>query len=98
MQPIALSRVVDQLAERGVVVRRCDPSDGRAHRLRPTPRARSHLDAIARVAASIRAAALRAVSAADAAIALSVVESMRSNLSSRGTNAAGGDAARERTR
>lgn len=98
MQPIALSRVIDQLAERGVVERRCDPSDGRAHLLRPTPRARSHLDAIARVTASIRADALRDVSAADAAIALSVVESMRSNLSSRGTNAAGGDAARERTR
>src|SRR5690606_42121875 len=57
MQPIALSRVIDQLAERGVVERRCDPADGRAHLLRPTPRSRSHPDAKAQVTASIRAGA-----------------------------------------
>src|SRR5690606_15050657 len=83
MQPIALSRVIDQLAERGVVERRCDPTDGRAHLLVPTPRADSHLDEIARVTASIRADALRGVTAADAATALSVIETMRRNLSSR---------------
>lgn len=91
MQPIALSRVIDQLAERGVVERRCDPTDGRAHLLAATPRARSHLDEIARVTASIRADALRDVSAADAAVALSVIESMRANLSSRGAGADGAD-------
>lgn len=83
MQPIALSRVLDQLAERGLVERHGDPTDGRAHLLVPTPRADSHLTEITRVTASIRADALRGVSATDAAIALSVIEAMRQNLSSR---------------
>lgn len=91
MQPIALSRVIDQLAERGVVERRPDPTDGRAHLLAPTRQARSHLDAIARVTAAIRADALRGVSAADAEIALAVIQAMRANLSSRGLGPAGGD-------
>lgn len=98
MQPIALSRVIDQLAERGVVERRCDPTDGRAHLLATTPRARSHLDAIERVTASIRADALRDVPAADAQTALSVIEAMRANLSSRGVGASVEPAARERGR
>ncbi len=98
MQPIALSRVIDQLADRGVVERRCDPTDGRAHLLATTPRARAHLDEIARVTASIRADALRDVPAADAAIALSVIEAMRANLSSRGAGPDGIDAGRERRR
>lgn|SRR5690606_14155555 len=98
MQPIALSRVIDQLAVRGVVERRCDPSDGRAHLIATTPRARSHLDEIARVTASIRADALRDVSAADAATALSVIEAMRSNLSSRAVGVSGADGGRERGR
>jgi DNA-binding MarR family transcriptional regulator len=98
MQPIALSRVIDQLAERGVVERRCDPTDGRAHLLATTARAQSHLDAIARVTASIRADALRDVSAADAEIALSVIETMRANLSSKGVVAGAADSGKGRAR
>jgi len=98
MQPIALSRVIDQLAGCGVVERRPDPTDGRAHLLAPTRRARSHLDAIGKVTAAIRADALRGVSAADAEIALSVIEAMRANLSSRGPGAASGESGRESTR
>src|SRR5690606_41870172 len=49
MQPIALSRVIDQLADRGVVERRCDPTDGRAPLLTTTPPAPSPPGRIRRV-------------------------------------------------
>lgn len=98
MQPIALSRVIDQLAGRGLVERRCDPTDGRAHLLVPMPGADAHLGEITRVTASIRADALRGVSAADAAIALSVIETMRENLSTRGLGQANPRAGQERAR
>ncbi|MCO5120063.1 MAG: MarR family transcriptional regulator [Burkholderiaceae bacterium] len=98
MQPMALSRAIDQLARRGVVKRCCDPTDGRAHLLVPTPRAQAHLDAIAKVIASIHLDALRGVSSADAGIALSVIEAMRVNLSSRPTDPEKRQAGGERSR
>lgn len=59
VQPITLARLVDQLAEAGLVERRPDPADRRAYRLHLTAAAAPHLSAIAQVAETIRTDALR---------------------------------------
>jgi DNA-binding MarR family transcriptional regulator len=49
VQPITLARLVDQLAESGVVERRPDPADRRAYQVFLTPAAASHLATIEQV-------------------------------------------------
>lgn len=44
LQPISLTRLLDRLAENGLIERRPDPSDRRANRLYLTPAARPLLD------------------------------------------------------
>ncbi|MCO5107332.1 MAG: MarR family transcriptional regulator [Burkholderiaceae bacterium] len=93
VQPITLARLVDQLDARGLVERRPDPEDRRAHRLFLTPAARPHLAAIRTVAASVRARALRDIDAVQAGALSTTLGRMRDNLA---TNA--GDAARVEAR
>ncbi len=80
VQPITLARIIDQLAEYGLVERRTDSEDRRAHRLFLRPAATAHLKAIEAVAAAVRADALRGVGKQEAAILLSTLRKMRDNL------------------
>lgn len=83
MQPIALSRVIDQLAGTGLVRRETDPDDRRAYRLTSTPSAEPELAAIDAVMSEIQGEALRGIDPHDAEIAQSVLDRMRDNLASR---------------
>ncbi len=83
VQPITLARLIDQLADAGLVERRSDPADRRAYRMFLTPAAASHLAAIRQVATAIQADALRDLDEQQAAIFSFVLRKMRDNLSSR---------------
>jgi DNA-binding MarR family transcriptional regulator len=74
VQPITLARLIDQLAQAGLVERRPDPLDRRAYRVFLTRAAGPHLAAIEEVAASIRADALRGL---DDHEAMRVIEALR---------------------
>jgi MarR family transcriptional regulator for hemolysin len=49
LQPITLTRLLDRLAEHGLIERRPDPNDRRANRLYLTPAARPLLDRLERL-------------------------------------------------
>ena len=80
IQPISLARLIDQLTAKALVERRADPTDRRAYRLYLTPGAAQPLAAIQRVAAEIRAQALRDLDPEQAALAASVLQAIRANL------------------
>lgn len=80
IQPITLARLIDHLAEQGLVERRPDPTDRRAYRLHLTPDAGPRLAAIREVTAGIRAEALRGLSPEEAALLASALRRMHDNL------------------
>ena len=92
VQPITLARLIDQLDAHGLVERRADPDDRRAHRLFLTPAARPHLDAIREVVASVRVDALRGIDAAQAAALSDTLGRIRGNLAINGGGAVRADA------
>jgi MarR family transcriptional regulator for hemolysin len=49
LQPISLTRLLDRLAENGLIERRADPNDRRANRLYLTPAARPLLEQLAKL-------------------------------------------------
>jgi MarR family transcriptional regulator for hemolysin len=53
LQPISLTRVLDRLADNGLIERRPDPNDRRANRLYLAPAARPLLDQLAVLAADL---------------------------------------------
>jgi len=53
LQPISLTRLLDRLAENGLIERRPDPKDRRANRLYLTPAARPLLDKLAKLSIEI---------------------------------------------
>ncbi|MBZ0090643.1 MAG: MarR family transcriptional regulator [Sulfuricellaceae bacterium] len=83
VQPITLARLIDRLADNGLVERRPDPADRRAYRVFLKPGAASHLAAIEKVAAVIRADALQGLDEQQIATLLSALSAMRDNLTSR---------------
>lgn len=83
LQPIALARLLDQLAAAGLVERREDPSDRRANRLYLTDAAQPHLRAIERVSTAIRADALAGIDARQARLVADALVTMRANLGAR---------------
>ena len=92
VQPITLARLIDQLDARGLVERRADPDDRRAHRLFLTPAARPYLDAIREVVASVRVDALRGIDAAQAEALSATLARIRGNLAINGGDAVRADA------
>jgi DNA-binding MarR family transcriptional regulator len=80
VQPITLARLVDQLAGAGLVERRPDPLDRRAHRLHLTQAATPQLAAIMDVVAAVRAEAIGDMDEAQAARLLGGLQRMRGNL------------------
>jgi len=83
LQPITLARLIDQLAEAGLVERRPDPADRRAYRVYLLPAAQHELATIEREAAVIRTRALQGLDASQADTALAVLRAMQRNLSGR---------------
>lgn len=81
LQPITLARLIDRLAQTGLVERRADPADRRAYRIYLTSLAGSHLLAIQQVAARIRKQALHGVGEQQALAVMSGLRKMRDNLS-----------------
>lgn len=83
VRPITLTRLVDQLAEDGLVERRPDPADRRAYRIFPTVAAAPHLAEIEKVGAAVRADALRGIDKQEAAAVMRTLQKMHDNLTAR---------------
>jgi DNA-binding MarR family transcriptional regulator len=81
IQPITLARLVDQLAEAGLVERRADPADRRAYRLFLTPAAAPRVAEIRAIGDAIRDEALAGLGAKDAAQTVAGLRRMRDALS-----------------
>ncbi len=58
LQPISLTRLLDRLAENGLIERRADPNDRRANRLYLLPAARPMLDRLAELGTDMMATVL----------------------------------------
>lgn len=80
IQPITLVRLIDQLADAGLVERRPDPTDRRAYRLYLTKHAAPQLDHVRMVAARMQTHALRGLKAAEASALMSALQKIRTNL------------------
>lgn len=83
IQPITLARLIDELADAGLVERRAVPTDRRAYQIYLTPAAEPHLAAIKRVGASMQADALKDLDESQVAIVFQALSKMRENLASR---------------
>ena len=62
LQPISLTRLLDRLAENGLIERRADPNDRRANRLYLRPAAKPLLDQLADLGADMMETVLEGVS------------------------------------
>jgi MarR family transcriptional regulator for hemolysin len=58
LQPISLTRLLDRLADNGLIERRADPNDRRANRLFLTPAARPLLDQLTALGEDVMATVL----------------------------------------
>ena len=83
VEPITLSRMVDRLAEAGLVERRADPTDRRAWLLHLTPRARAMVQSNSHFARELTEEATQGLSAAERDQLIALVERVRANLSRR---------------
>ena len=83
VEPITLSRMIDRLAEAGLVERRADPADRRAWRLHLTPRANELLSGIRQIAETLTDEAAEGLSEDERDQLIALVERVRSNLSRR---------------
>src|SRR6266581_7578026 len=80
LEPITIARLLDRLQLAGLVERRPDPKDRRAHLLYLSEAAYPLLDRIFALAAEVRAAALAGIAEADRARLLEMLIAMKSNL------------------
>lgn len=80
IQPMTLVRMIDQLAQEGLVERRQDPSDRRAHRLYLTDAARPQIEVIAEAGISVREKALAGMDEAERAQVFAMLERICRNL------------------
>ncbi|WP_310476395.1 MarR family transcriptional regulator [Sandarakinorhabdus sp.] len=88
VETITVGRMVDRLAEAGLVERRADPADRRAWRLFLTPRAHPILAELQAVAMDVRAEMLAGLSAAEQAQMQGLLQRLRGNLGLREVAAA----------
>jgi MarR family transcriptional regulator for hemolysin len=80
LEPITLARLLDRLQAAGLIERRPDPKDRRAHLLYLTAAAYPLLDRIFALAAEVREDALAGVSEADRSRLLDLLIEMKANL------------------
>ncbi len=83
VETITLCRMVDRLADAGLVERRSDPADRRAWRLHLTDAARPLLDRLRVLGDAVVAEAVAGIEAEATAAAIGALAAMRSNLSAR---------------
>ena len=83
VETITLCRMVDRLAEAGLVERRADPADRRAWRLHLTDAARPLLDQLRHVGEGVLAEALTGVAEAARAVMTETLLTIRANVSAR---------------
>jgi DNA-binding MarR family transcriptional regulator len=83
VQPITLARLIDQLAEAGLVERRASPTDRRAYHVFLLPAATQHLATIEEVANAVRGDALQGLTDQQAAEIISALRKIRNNLAPR---------------
>lgn len=82
IQPITLARLIDQLENAELVERRPDPSDRRAYRIYLTNAAKPHLLLIEKIAAELRADALKGLNQQEQVIVTSALQKIAENLTS----------------
>ncbi len=80
LQPITLTRLLDRLAENGLIERRADPNDRRANRLFLTPAARPLLEQLADLGEDMMATVLDGLDAKTIERTLRDLERVRENL------------------
>jgi MarR family transcriptional regulator, transcriptional regulator for hemolysin len=80
LEPITLARLLDRLQAAGLVERRQDPKDRRAHLLYLTESAYPLLDRIFALAAEVRADALVGIPESDCSLLLDMLIAMKANL------------------
>lgn len=80
LQPITLTRLLDRLAENGLIERRPDPNDRRANRLFLTPAARPLLERLAKLGTELMTTVLDGLDAKAHDRLLRDLELMRENL------------------
>lgn len=80
VEPITLCRMVDRMAEAGLVERRRDEHDRRAWRLHLTAKAHPLVEKLRRLADSLLREALQGVSEEEQARTLAVLSTIRANL------------------
>ncbi len=78
--PMTLGRLLDRMAGDGLIERRSDPRDGRAHNLYLTPDAGSVLDEIWRLSDCARAESLSGLTAPDRSLLMKLLRRIQSNL------------------
>lgn len=83
VEPITLSRMIDRLAEAGLVERRADPTDRRAWQLHLTLRANELLSGVRQIADTLTDEAVEGLSEDERDQLIALVERVRSNLSRR---------------
>jgi MarR family transcriptional regulator, transcriptional regulator for hemolysin len=83
IEPITVARLVDRMQEAGMVERRKDPADRRAHRLFLTGRGRPMLEHGRALADAVYAEAFAGVAAADRERLIDLLLHVRGNLSDR---------------
>ena len=80
LQPISLTRLLDSLADNGLIERRPDPDDRRAKRLFLTPAARPLLAQLTELGEDLMATALDGLAATDVAALLASLGAIKGNL------------------
>jgi MarR family transcriptional regulator, transcriptional regulator for hemolysin len=80
LEPITLARLLDRLQAAGLIERRADPKDRRAHLLYLTEAAYPLLDRIFALAAEVREEALAGIPEPDRSRLLDMLIAMKSNL------------------
>lgn len=82
LQPITLTRLLDRLADNGLIERRADPNDRRANRLYLRPAAKPLLDRLADLGADMMETVLNGLSATSVERMLKELGAVKDNLRS----------------
>lgn len=82
LQPISLTRLLDRLAENGLIERRADPNDRRANRLYLKPAAKPLLDQLAHLGADMMETVLGGISTTSIERMLKELGAVKDNLRS----------------
>lgn len=85
VEPITLSRQIDRLASAGLIERRPDPNDRRAHRLHLTAKADPMVAEFREIAARMMKGALDGIDDSEVEFVVSVLERLRTNLTGKDT-------------